>query len=137
MTWTPLFGLRTQLWELLRYGMKGGSTMVLNIAMMAALVEVGGVPPQWAAIASTAAVICVGYVLMHYFVFPGAAEGGHARRGPAYVAVIASGKLANYVLFLVLLSVVPYPVAWVLGAGVVFLGLYAVNRWLWHGEVFA
>jgi len=31
--------------------------------------------------------------------------------------------------------VVPYPVAWVGGAGVVFLGLYAANRWLWHGEV--
>lgn len=122
--------------EMLRYGAKGGATMLGNICLMALLVERGGLPPEVAAIISTSAMIAVGYVLMTYWVFPSGTTDSHARRGAAYYVTIVGGKLANYGLFLALLRVVPYPVAWVGGAGVVFLGLFSVNRRLFkHGVV--
>ena len=107
--------------------------MVVNVALMAALVETGLLSPPVAAIASTLAVLIGGYLTLHLWVFKDRdASGGHLTRAPAYYVVMLTGKAANYVLFLGLLAVgVWYPLAWVLGSAVVFVGTFSANRWLW------
>lgn len=122
--------------EMIRYGAKGALTTVANIALMGALVELVSMPPALAALVSTAALLLVGYQLMNHFVFPErstpSSTRGHLRRGASYYGVILSGKAVNYALFLALLDVgVPYPVAWFVGACIVFLGTFSANRYLW------
>lgn len=121
--------------EMVRYGAKGGSTMVANIGLMSLLVELGGVPPELASICSTTVMTAVGYLLLHVWVFPSSSPESHAKRGLTYWAVIMSGKALNWLLFVALLAVVPYPVAWVFGAGVVFLLLFSANRRLFKDGV--
>jgi putative flippase GtrA len=127
--------MRETVIELVRYGLKGGSTMLGNLVLMALLVERGGLPPEVAAVLSTGTMICVGYLLMQYWVFPGGDVDSHRKRGVAYVLTILGGKAVNYVLFVGLLAVLPYPLAWVGGAGIVFLGLFSANRALFKHEV--
>jgi len=127
--------------EVLRYGVKGGAFVALNIAVQMLLVETGTLRAELAAAVSTAAMPLLGYVAMNRFVFPDAAAPsgrGHFKRFAQYLTANLSGKAANYGLFLALLWVgVWYPLAYLLGAGVVFAATFGVNRWLWHGELTA
>lgn len=126
------------IWELARYGVKGGVATLLNVGLMSVFVEAGSLRPAIAAVISTSILLVGGYVAMNRFVFhdqqspEGARE--HLRRGVSYYAVILSGKGVNYALFLILVAAgVWYPLAWLLGAGTVFLGTFSANRWLWRG----
>jgi len=123
-------------YELLRYGLKGGFFVALNIALQVALVESGLLSPPIAAALSTALMPLGGYVVMNRFVFRSSASGvrGHAKRFVQYSGVILSSKVANYGIFLALFAVgVWYPVAYLLGAIAVFFLTFAVNRRLWLG----
>jgi putative flippase GtrA len=132
----------TWLREMLRYGIKGGAAVLANAALMALLVELGGLQPAVAAMISTCSLLTIGYVVTNRWVF-GNHDGpnslrAHARRGVAYYAVILSGKGLNYLVFLGLLRLqVWYPLAWVLGAVVAFGFTFTGNRRLWAGEVMA
>lgn len=126
--------------KLVRYGLKGLGFVGLNIAVQMALVELGGLRPAVAAAVSTACMPFLGYVAMNRFVFPdaGAAETrrGYVTRFGKYYATNLSSKAANYGIFLALLYVgVWYPVAYAVGAGVVFLGTFSLNNYFWHGEL--
>lgn len=127
---------------LLRYGVKGAGFVALNVATQIALVEAGGLEPPVAAALSTAVMPLLGYVAMNRFVFQeaGAAKTrrGYVKRFVQYYAVNMSSKVVNYILFLgFLFAGVWYPVAYILGAAIVFALSFTVNRWLWTGEVVA
>lgn len=126
-------------WEMVRYGIKGSIATILNVALMAAFVEIFTISPEVAALVSTSVLVSFGYLAMHLFVFPDAgSNGNHLRRGGAYYAIILTGKAANYAIFVGLIAAgIWYPVAWIVGAGTVFLGTYTANRRLWHSEVIA
>lgn len=123
--------------SMLRYGVKGAGATVANVTLMSGFVELAGLRPAVAAIVSTCLLLVVGYVVMNKWVFRDAqTPDSHLRRGIQYYAVILSGKGVNYVLFVGLLSVgVWYPLAWVLGSGVAFLGTFTGNRYLWEGTL--
>lgn len=125
--------------EVLRYGVKGGAFVALNIAVQMVLVESGLLTPPIAAALSTAAMPFLGYVAMNRFVFPdaGAASGwGYAKRFAQYYGVTISSKAVNYVFFLAFLAFdVWYPLAYLFGAAIAFAGTFTINRWLWHDGV--
>lgn len=125
--------------EACRYGLKGGAFVALNVLVQITLVEGGGVRPAIAAALSTASMPLLGYVAMNRFVFPDAATAdSHLKRFGQYYGVNLSSKALNYGLFLAFLwAGVWYPLAYLLGAAVVFVGTFTVNRWLWHGGVTA
>jgi putative flippase GtrA len=126
--------------ELFRYAVKGGAFVALNIAVQIALVESGTLRPEWAALVSTALMPLGGYVAMNRFVFRTSADGlrGHAKRFVQYVSVNYTSKVANYALFLAFLWLgLWYPLAYLLGAALVFLATFAINRRLWLGGVTA
>lgn len=130
-----------QVQELLRYGLKGGAFVALNVSVQIILAEIGGLSPAIAAALSTAAMPLLGYIAMNRFVFPTAERvtgRTHLKRFAQYYGVNMTSKVANYILFLVLLTIgIWYPLAYVLGAGVVFVASFGANRWLWHGSVTA
>lgn len=128
--------------QVIRYGLKGAAFVGLNIAIQIVLVELGGLRPELAAALSTAAMPLLGYVAMNRFVFPdaGAADTrrGYAKRFAQYYGVNLSSKIVNYALFLAFLYAgVWYPVAYFIGAALVFVGTFTIHHWLWHGTVTA
>jgi len=126
------------IYEVGRYGLKGGAFVLVNVAVQILLVEFGSLHPAVAAAISTALLPLAGYVVMNRFVFPDAdtSSGRGVRRFGGYYAVIMSSKVLNYGLFIAFLAVgVWYPVAYLLGAILVFVGTFSANRWLWHGRV--
>lgn len=126
--------------EATRYGIKGAAFVGLNISVQVVLVELGGLRPAIAAALSTAAMPFLGYVAMNRYVFPRAGAAatlrGYLKRFGQYYAINMSSKAVNYVFFLGFLAVgVWYPLAYLLGAAIVFVLTFGANRWLWHGSV--
>lgn len=127
-------GLTRQIW---RFGVTGGAGLVVNLLLLAALVEFGGVPERYAAIVSTLLVLAGGFVLVDRWVFStvssSTGSGRVAKRGGGYYAVMVTGKLVNYGLYLVFLEFrVWYPLAWFLGSAIVFACTFSANKWLWE-----
>lgn len=120
--------------QMVRYGIKGGVATLINVGLMALLVEVLGVGETWAPIISTLILIpTYGYPVMNRFVFK-TADGFDLPRLGKYTATIFAGNAVNYGLYVGLLSVgVWYPVAWIIGGVIVFLGTFSVNRHIWLG----
>lgn len=121
--------------QLLRYGVTGGTGLLFNLALLAVLVELAGVPATWGPILSTSAAFGLTFLLTERWVF-GRFRSPDARtvagRATAYYGVMAAGKLLNYGIYLLLLGwAVPYLLAWVVGSVLVFFGTFAANRYLW------
>lgn len=128
-------------WAFFKFGAKGGTGLLLNIVLLTVVVDVVGVPPQWAVFIVWAATLIPGYVVMDRFVFSAfpspSGVGDHGQRGALHYAVMWSGKGANYVIYYVLLSVhgMPYQVAWGIGAVAVVPWTFGGNYWLWKKDV--
>lgn len=128
--------------EITRYGLKGAGFVALNIGMQMLLVESGTLQPAVAALLTTAAMPLLGYIAMNRFVFP-QAESAPTRRSyltrfAKYYGVNLSSKAVNYLLFLTFLTAgIWYPLAYLLGAALVFVATFSIHRWLWHGQVLA
>lgn len=117
--------------------MTGGFGLLANVLFLVVLVEVGGVPEQYGAIISTVTVLLGSFTLTNWWVFAAApsepSAGSVLKRGVSYYAIMLTGKGINYLLYLLILSVgVWYPVAWIVGSVVVFVGTYTANRLLWY-----
>lgn len=132
--------------EMIRYGLKSAGGLAANLVLLTVLVDGIGVPPEIAALVSIAVLSVVGYLVMDRWVYAAgdsASGAGHVWRWLKLRAVMLSGKGLNYVLYLALLGVeirgvaVPYQVAWIIGAGVVFAWTFVGTRYLWHGGVTA
>lgn len=124
-----------------RYGLTGGIGLVVNLTVLTALVESGTLSREVAPLVSLALALAVTFTLTDRWVFhryraPDA--GVVARRVPAYSLLMLGGKGLNYAIYLALVGVgVPYPIAWVVGAGVVFCLTFTGNRLVWavtHGR---
>jgi putative flippase GtrA len=119
----------------LRFAITGGSGLIINLLLLAVLAEIGSVPQRLAAIVSTGLVLLGGFLLTDNWVFSEAStdKSTVTDRSLGYFVVMISGKLVNYVLFLVFLSIgVPYLLAWVLGSVLVFLLTFTGNRLFWY-----
>lgn len=123
----------------LRYGLSSGVGLVVNVLLLVVFVEAVGLPASLAPVASLAVALTVTLVLVDRWVFPRFGVDdlrSAAERGSAYYLTMGAGKLVNYVIYLVLTAVgVPYPLAWVVGTGIVFAGTFLANRriWRWSG----
>lgn len=129
------FKHRTLARQVLRFAITGGSGLIINLLLLAALAEIGSVPQRFAAIVSTGLVLLGGFLLTDNWVFSEAStdKSTVTDRSLGYFVVMISGKLVNYVLFLVFLSIgVPYLLAWVLGSVLVFLFTFTGNRLFWY-----
>jgi len=118
-----------------RWGIKSVAGLVANLALLTVWVDGLGLAAWWAVGINWLLVSLVGYIATDRWVFGGtpspAGVVANARRWVGMQSVMAVGKAVNYLVYLVLLPVVDYRVAWVIGAVLTFLATFSGNRWLW------
>lgn len=127
--------------QLVRWGVKSVGGLVANLALLTVWVDGLGVHPALALVANFVVISLASYVVTDRWVFAdGVTPTGlreHVRQWAGTEAAMLGGKVANYVLYLALLPVVDYRVAWVAGAGATFLLTYGLNKWWWDGRTAA
>lgn len=124
--------------ELTRLGKWFGKSvagLVANLLLLTLWVDgldlspVVAIPINWALLS------VLGYALADQWVFRDfdvpTDWRSHAKRYVSMQSVMGVSKLLNYGIYLTLLSVVDYRVAWVIGAGIVFGLTFLGNRTLW------
>lgn len=122
--------------QAVRYGVSAGLGLVVNVTLLVVLVEWVGLSTTTAPVVSLAVALSVTLGLTDHWVFRRHRSRDLrtvAERTPAYLLVMLVGKAVNYGIYLALTTAgVPYPVAWVTGTGVVFVGTFSANRVVWQ-----
>lgn len=121
---------------MVKFGVKGGAGLLVNLALLTLVVEFTPVPESLAIFVAWAITLVPGYVATDkwvFAVFPSPdGVGSHAHRGGLFYGVMWSGKALNYAIYLGLLYLaVPYQAAWAIGAVVVFPLTFGVNYACW------
>ena len=122
--------------EVVSFGLTGAFGLLVNVAVLSALVEFGHVSEALAAVLSTATVLFGTFVLTDQWVFDEYETQSDAtswlRRAGSYYGVMITAKGLNYLVYLLLLRLgVQYQFAWVSGSMIVFVGTFGANRFLW------
>lgn len=119
----------------MRWGVKSVGGLVANLALLTVWVDGVGFAAWWAVALNWLIISVAGYVVADRWVFrttpspTGAVQ--TARRWLSMQSIMAISKLVNWVIYLALLSVTDYRVAWTAGAVVTFVATFAGNRWIW------
>jgi putative flippase GtrA len=121
--------------RLVRWGLKAVGGLAANLALLTLWVDVVGFAAWWAVGINWLLISLVGFAVTDRWVY-GATDSPDgwmalARRYLGLQSVMAGSKAANWLLYVALLPVVDYRVAWALGAVVTFLATFAGSRWLW------
>jgi len=121
---------------MVRFGLKGGTGVLVNLALLTVFVDVVAIPPEWAVFCAWAITLVPGYIATDKWVFSifPSPEGvvGHGQRGGVFYAIMWGGKALNYGIYLVLLHVgLFYQGAWVAGAVAVFPITFGLNYVVW------
>jgi len=121
--------------SVVKWGVKAGGGLGANLLLLTVWVDIVGLP-AWAAIPPNFIIISLaGYALTDRWIWPGGVSPsswrGHLMQYLGMQAANGVGKAANYALYLVLLPVLDYRLAWVAGAGATFLLTYVLNRYWW------
>lgn len=118
-----------------RWGIKSVGGLGANLLLLTLWVDVVGFDAWWAVGINWVLVSAVGYFVADNWVFSDgeSAAGilGNFKRYLSMQAMMSVGKAANYLIYVGLLPVVDYRVAWSAGAVLTFCITFAGNRWLW------
>lgn len=118
-----------------KFAITGGSGLVANLALLSLLVELTSFPEEYAAIISTGIVLIGSFLLTDYWVFSNIGNDATTtkQRGVGYFTVMIAGKMANYALYLLFLSLgISYQAAWLIGSIFVFSLTFSTNHLLWR-----
>lgn len=122
--------------EFVRWGLKSGVGLGINLALLTVWVDGIGIPPQVAIFINWALLSVYGYVVTHRWVFAETKSlsglRDHARQWLGMQGILAGGKAINYVVYVALIWVgLDYRVGWVLGAVVGLVVSFGGNRRWW------
>jgi len=118
-----------------RWGLKSVGGLLANLALLTIWVDGLGLLAWWAVGINWVVMSLVGYVVADRWVFPATPSPtgvvANARQWLRMQSVMATSKVANYLLYLALLPIVDYRLAWAIGAVVTFAVTFLGNRLLW------
>lgn len=122
--------------EFVRWGLKSGVGLGVNLALLTVWVDGVGIRPELAIWINWALLSVYGYLVTKWWVFDdtvtidGARE--HVRQWLGMQGILAGGKLVNYVVYVALIWIgLDYRVGWVLGAVVGLAVSFGGNRRWW------
>lgn len=127
-----------RLWEFLRWGVKSGVGLGMNLVLLTVWVDRFQIPAEVAIFINWLLLSVYGYVVTHRWVFDetkslsGIRE--HTRQWLGMQGILAGGKAVNYVVYVVLLQAIDYRLAWVLGAVVGLAVSFGGNRTWWVSQ---
>lgn len=113
--------------EVLRYAGTGIAGLICNLSLLVIFVDGLGISSLPAAVASTLVTLSITFSLTDRWVF----EQSDKRLILPYYAVMVSAKGLNIAIYSVLLGYIWYPLAWIIGSGLVFFFTFVINRFLW------
>jgi putative flippase GtrA len=127
--------MRADLERAVRWGVKSVGGLVANLALLTVWVDGVGFAAWWAVGINWVLISLAGFVVSDRWVFGDTpSPSGAVMNAKRYVSmqtVMASGKAANYLVYICILGWVDYRVAWTVGAVATFAITFAGNRWLW------
>lgn len=110
--------------------------LIANLTLLTVWVEWVGLSPAVAIIPNFVIISVVGYTVTNRWIWPDGITPvtvrGHATQYVGMQAANMSGKVANYGIYLVLVPVFDYRLAWVIGAGMTFLITFSLNKKWWE-----
>ncbi len=121
--------------QAVRWAIRALGGLLANLALLTLWVDYFGVPEWFAVLPNWVILSTVMYVVNDRWVFaelgsPGSVI-GHVRQFIGSESIMVAGKAFNYVLYLGLLPLTDYRIAWTLGAVAAFVVTFAGNRWWW------
>lgn len=123
---------------LIRYTIKAVGGLAIGLALLTVWVDIVGIPPAWAALLNMALLGVIGTAVLDRWVYRGTRAAtslrGFAERFAGVQGSMLASKGLNYLLYLVLLPVLPYQVAWLAGAVLSFSVSYLLTRG-WFGRL--
>jgi putative flippase GtrA len=130
----------TTLRETVRWGVKSGGGLVINLALLTVWVDGAGIPAEIAVGINWLLLSVYGYLIADGWVFGDAASAtslrGHITRWASLQAVMAGSKAANYTLYLGGLWLgVDYRLSWAGGALIVFCVSFAGGKGIWTSDL--
>lgn len=122
--------------EFVRWAAKSGVGLGINLILLTVWVDGLGIPPQVAIFINWALLSVYGYLVTRHWVFEDTKRiqgvRGHVRQFLGMQGILASGKVVNYLVFIVILEFgVDYRLSWVLGAVVGLAVSFGGNRAWW------
>jgi putative flippase GtrA len=122
--------------QLVRYGITSLSGLTLNLLLLSALVEVARMGEIIAAVVSTVVTLLITFSGVERWVFSRQQAQSRRiiiKRASAYYLIMAVGKAINIMIYSILLWLnIWYPIAWLIGSGMVFGGTFVMNRYFWN-----
>lgn len=122
--------------ELVKWGLKSIGGLIANLALLTVWVEYVGLNEAIAVIPNFVILSAVGYVVTGKYVFSDGlfpkSIAGHIRQYLGQQIFMIASKLLNYGIYLSLLSLMDYRLAWVVGAMVSFGFTFVMIRWWWQ-----
>jgi putative flippase GtrA len=126
---------RSQITRISRYAGTGGVGLILNITLLMVMTELFEINEIPAALISAFITLIITYNLTNKLVFrtDSSRFRRHRDRIPRYYMIMALGKAANFVVYILLLGLeFWYPIAWVVGSMLAFIGTYTLNSFIWR-----
>jgi len=121
--------------QMVRWGVSSVGGLVANIALLTLWVDIVGLHPAVAIIPNFVFISAASYLLASHWVFPDGVSPsslvGHIRQWAGTETAMLAGKVANYIIYLVLLPRIDYRLAWIVGAVATFLVTFSLNKWWW------
>lgn len=125
--------------EFIRWCVKSGLGLAVNLALLTVWVDYLDIPPEIAIFINWLLLSVYGYLLARHWVFDETVELSgpleHARQYVGMQGVMVSGKALNYLVYVALIWLgIDYRVSWVIGAVAGLLVNFGGNRWLWTDD---
>lgn len=121
----------------IRWGIKSVGGLLANLGLLTIWVDGLGLAAWWAVGINWVLISLAGYVVTDGWVYQETPSPSglvaNARRYVGMQGVMGLSKVANWGIYVVLLPVVDYRVAWAVGAVVTFIATFAGTRTLWSG----
>lgn len=121
--------------QIVKWGLKSVGGLLANILLLTLWVDDIGLSPEVAIVPNFFLISAVGYTVTNRWIFPNGVTPttvpGHIRQYAGMQTANLTGKLGNYVIYLLLLPVVDYRVGWVLGAIATFVITFLGNKLWW------
>lgn len=121
--------------ELCKWGVKSVGGLAANVVLLTLWVDIVGIPKSIAIVPNFFLISGTGYFVANHWIWPDGVSPNtaksHVTQWAGMQAANLTGKVGNYALYLVLLPVVDYRLAWIIGAVATFLITYAGNHIWW------
>jgi len=122
--------------QMVLWGVKAVGGLAANLLLLTICVDGVGLDPAVAIFPNFVIISAIGYTLTNRYIFSDGVSPTslrmHAVQYAGMQAANLGGKAVNYLIFLVLIPMMDYRLAWLAGAVATFLVTFALNKAWWE-----